>query len=668
MDPKRRIEELRAAIRRHDRLYYVEARPEISDREYDLLYRELVDLEAAHPELASPESPTARVGGAPLDSLRSVVHESPLLSLENTYSRDELREWGEKGARALGREPSGFVAELKIDGLSVVLTYENGRLVRAATRGDGVRGDDVTANARTIRSIPLVLSEPIPKLEVRGEVYLPHESFERLNRERDEAGEPPFANPRNAAAGSLRMLDSRVVARRGLGAFLYQVARIEGAEPPKSQGEALELLRRLGFPTNPAWTRSRTLEGLLPFLDEWRERRGELGFDIDGIVVKVDSLEEQKLLGATAKIPRWGVAYKYPAEAAETRLVAVEVQVGRTGALTPVAVLEPVRLAGTTVSRSTLHNFDEVARLGLAVGDRVVVEKGGEVIPKVVRVVAEARPEGAVPVVPPESCPACGGEAVRFEGEVAWRCVNASCPAMVRESLRHFVRRSAMNIEGLGWERIDQLVEAGLLTDAASIYDLDPARLATLERWGAKSAENLMAEIDRSRGNELGRLVFALGIRFVGEKGAKLIAAELESLDALAVADEERLVRIDEVGPRTAASIRTWFASEGNRRLVERLRERRLNFEALPKEKRKAGAEGNPFAGKTVVLTGTLERHTRDEATALLESLGAKVTGSVSKKTSFVVAGVEAGSKLEKAKSLGVPVLSEEEFERMAKG
>lgn len=666
-DAAARVEELRREIRRHDRAYYVDAAPAISDREYDRLFRELADLEAAHPELASDDSPTRRVAGEPLAGLVSVAHASPLLSLDNTYSRDELREWEEKAARALGRSPSGYVAELKIDGLSVVLTYEEGRLVRAATRGDGVRGDDVTANVRTIRSVPLRLPEPIPLLEVRGEVYLPHASFERLNREKDEAGEPPFANPRNAAAGTLRMLDPRVVAKRGLDAFLYQVARIEwpGGDEPRSQEESLRLLERLGFRPNPAWRRAADLESLAPFLDEWETRRRELPFDIDGVVVKVDRFDEQAELGATGRSPRWAVAYKYAAESAETVLRGVEVQVGRTGALTPVAILEPVRLAGTTVSRSTLHNFDEVARLGLHVGDRVVVEKGGEVIPKVVRVVDGPRSPGAPAVEPPTSCPACGGAVVRFEEEVAWRCVNSACPAVARESLRHFVRRTAMNIEGLGEERIDQLVDAGMLTDAASIWDLDPAALAGLERWGTKSAENLRAEVERAKGNELARLLFGLGIRFVGEKGAKILAAEFGSLDALSLADEERLCATPEVGPRTAASIRAWFASEGNRRLVERLRERGVNLAALPSELRPAAATSGPFAGKTVVLTGTLARRTRDEATRLLEAAGAKVTGSVSKKTDFVVAGTDAGSKLEKARTLGLRVLSEDELDEL---
>ncbi len=667
MDPRKRIAELRGEIRRHDRLYYVEARPEIDDHEYDRLYRELRDLEEKHPEFVTADSPTQRVAGEPLETLRSVVHSSQLLSLDNTYSWEELLEWRDKAARALGREPSAYVAELKIDGLSVVLTYEKGELVLAATRGDGQRGDDVTTNVRTIRSIPLVLSEPVDLLEVRGEVYLPHRSFERINREKDEAGEPPFANPRNASAGTLRMLDSRVVAKRGLDAFLYQVARIDwpGESLPKSQAESLRLLARLGFRPNPAWKRETTLEELEPFLDEWETKRREIGFDIDGMVIKVDPLDEQRELGSTGRSPRWAVAYKYRAEAAETILQSVEVQVGRTGVLTPVAHLAPVRLAGTTVTRSTLHNFDEVARLGLHEGDTVVVEKGGEVIPKVVRVLGEKRPEGARAVEAPERCPACGNEAVRFEGEVAWRCVNSACPAVVRESLRHFVRRGAMNIEGLGDERIDQLVDAGLLTDVASIYDLTVDALEPLERWGKKSAENLVEQLERSRGNELRRLIFGLGVRFVGEKGAKILATEFASLDELAEVDEERLTAIREVGPETAASIRAWFGRSGNRHLIERLRERGVSLRALPSETRSPDAAGSAVFGKTCVLTGSLSRWSRDEATAALERLGAKVTGSVSKKTDFVIAGEEAGSKLEKAKSLGVKVLNEEEFEEI---
>ena len=662
-----RIDELRREIRRHDELYYGLAAPEITDQQYDALFRELRDLEAAHPELVTEDSPTERVGGEPVESLRTVVHASPLLSLDNSYSWEELLLWGEKAERALGRRPSGYVAELKIDGLSVVLTYEDGRLVLASTRGDGARGDDVTHNVRTIKSLPLVLSEKIPLLEVRGEVYLPHRSFERTNREKDEAGEAPFANPRNAAAGALRMLDSRIVARRGLDAFIYQISRIDwpGVESPRTQAGSLELLKTLGFRPNPAWIRGDTLVELRPFLDLWEKRRREIDFDIDGIVVKVDSLDEQAELGNTARMPRWGIAYKYKAEAAESVVRKVEVQVGRTGALTPVAHLDPVHLAGTTVTRSTLHNFDEIERLGLHLGDTVVVEKGGEVIPKVVRVVTGKRPAGAIPVGPPASCPACGGAAVRFEGEVAWRCVSSSCPAMIRESLSHFVRRSAMNIEGLGKERIDQLMQAGLLTDVASIYGVEAGAISGLDRWGKKSAEKLLEQIARSRNNELSRLVFALGIRFVGEKGAKILAAEMGSLDALSTSSLERLTEVPEIGPRTAAAILAWFANEGNRRTIERLRASGVNFQALPQERRTGRGAGGALAGRTVVLTGSLSRWSREKAAAALERLGARVTGSVSKKTDFVVAGDDAGSKLEKARSLGVRILTEGDFEAL---
>ena len=664
MSAEKRLAELRAEIRRHDELYYQQAAPEISDQEYDALFRELRDLETANPALVTADSPTQRVGGAPVDSLVTVEHASPLLSLDNTYDWDELVDWSEKAARALGRMPSAFVAEPKVDGLSVVLTYRDGKLLRAATRGDGVRGDDVTHNVRTIRRLPLELPASIRELEVRGEVYYPHRAFQKINRERDEAGEPAFQNPRNAAAGTLRMLDSRIVAKRGLDVFLYQLARVESDRPaPASHSESLDFLRELGFPLLPAHRRVESIADLKPFLDEWEAKRPELGFDIDGMVVKVDSYEEQRALGTTARIPRWAVAYKYRAEAAESVLRSVEVQVGRTGALTPVAILDPVRLAGTTVTRSTLHNFEEVARLGLHLGDTVVVEKGGEVIPKVVRVIEEKRPADATPVVPPAACPACGGEVVKLEDEVALRCTNSSCPAVARESLLHFTRRTAMNIEGLGDERVDQLVSAGLLTDVASIYDLTAEQLAPLERWGRKSAESLVAQVDRSRKAPLGRLIFALGIRFVGEKGAKVLASELLSLDALAEADEERLTRVDEVGPRTAAMLRSWFGNEKNRELIERLRARGLNFEALPEERKVEAAEGSPLAGKTVVLTGTLERMTREAATAALERMGAKVSGSVSKKTAWLIAGADAGSKLEKAKSLGVPVVDEAQLE-----
>ena len=650
-----RARALTAEILRHERLYYVESRPEISDARFDELMRELLALEEKYPQLAAPDSPARRVGGAPSEGFDTVPHAVPMLSLENAYSLEEAQAWLARTQRILGGEPSGYVAELKIDGLSISLRYEDGVLLRAATRGDGFRGDEVTPNARTIRSIPLAIPEKTP-LEVRGEVFYPRKAFEKVNAEREDEGLPIFANPRNAASGTMKLLDSRITARRGLQAWLYGI--VEATPMPASQRETLERLRGLGFRVNPNSRPCSTFEEVWAFVEEWREKRRELEFETDGVVVKVDSRAEQARLGATAKSPRWALAVKYPAEEKVTVVEEISFQVGRTGALTPVAHLSPVLLAGTTVKRATLHNYEDLSRKDVRVGDTVVVEKGGDVIPKVVRVVLEKRSPDSRPFEMPAACPVCGDPVVREPGEVATRCVNPACPAVVREALRHFSSRRAMNIEGLGEKLVDQLLRAGLLTDVASIYDLKAEDLAELDRWGEKSASNLVAEIERSKENDLSRLVFALGLRHVGEKAARTLAQHFRTLDALAAASEEDLQAAEEIGPATAAAVASYFRHPRQRDLIERLRSHGVNFASRAPEKPRAGA----LAGKTVVITGTLPGITRDEAAERLAAAGAKIVGSVSKKTDFLLAGEEAGSKLDKAQSLGVCVVTWEEM------
>ncbi len=668
MSAAARIGELREEIRRHERLYYVEDRPEITDAEFDALMHELRALEEAHPDLVTPDSPTQRVGGAPVSVLPSVRHEVPLFSLENAYDETELKAWLARVADRLdGRVPE-IVCELKIDGLSVSLVYEEGILVRAATRGDGTTGEDVTPNVRTIRTIPLRLREKDPLvvprlLEVRGEVFLPKPSFRALNEAREEAGEPLFANPRNAAAGSLRLLDARITASRKLDAFLYSVVRWGGDEPPKTQEEVLRTIGQLGFKVSPHWKKvDGTFEEISRYLDvAHRMRSGDaLPFETDGVVLKVNALADQKRLGATAKSPRWAVAYKFPPEEALTVVRNIAVQVGRTGVLTPVAEFDPVLLAGTTVKRATLHNMEDLSRKDVRVGDTVAVEKGGDVIPKVTRVLLGKRPDGAPEFVLPSRCPSCSEKVVKAEGEVAVRCINLSCPAQAKEAIRHYVSRRAMDVEGLGDERIDQLLSRRLLSDVASLYDLASERLEPLERWGEKSAANVVAEIGRSKEAGLARLLFGLGIRQVGEKAAKLLSRRFLSMDALAEAGEEELTAVPEIGPETARGIREWLGRESNRALLEKLRRHGVRMTESPA----APAGEGPLSGGVFVLTGTLKGRTRDEAAAAIEGAGGKVTSSVSKKTTAVIAGDEAGSKLDKARALGIPVWSEEELDR----
>ena len=649
---KKEIARLRLALERHNRLYY-EGSPEISDFEFDQMLRRLQDLEEKHGD-HDPNSPTQRVGGAPLEGdFQTVIHEPPMLSIENAYSLDELREWHERVLRGLGQESVEYEAELKIDGVSISLLYENGEFVRGATRGDGVRGDDVTINVRTVRRLPLKIDAKVKRLEVRGEIYISKRDFEKLNEGLDE--EEKLANPRNAAAGGLRQKDPRLVAQRRLSAYVYHVPAVDGRQV-ESQWAAYTILDGLGFPTNPKRALCASLDEVIAFIEHWQEHRHELDFEIDGIVVKVNRRQEQLELGATSKAPRWAIAYKYPPEAAQTVVRAINLYVGRTGTVTPVAEFDPVHIGGTKVVNASLHNFDEVARKDVRIGDTIIVEKGGDIIPKVVDVLKDKRPEGAAEVVPPTHCPVCGEPVHRFEDEVAIRCINQGCPAIVLQSITHFASRKAMDIEGLGWQTVEALLKTGLVTDTASIYELTVEQVAELERKGEKSAKKLIDNIERSKANELSRLIFGLGIRMVGERAAKILAEHCRTIDALMDAKSEELVEIHEIGPKVAESITFYFSVPANRERLEKMQ--RLGV----KPTHVATKTGDRLAGKTVVVTGTLSRYSRDEIHKMIEREGGKASGSVSSKTSYLVAGEAAGSKLEKARSLGVEIVSEDEF------
>jgi DNA ligase (NAD+) len=673
LDPLQRIDELRALIRHHEERYYVHNAPEISDEEFDRFLHELEKLEAENPDLVTPDSPTQRVAGRPTDGFPTVEHIVPMLSLDNAYNEDELRAFDERVRRgaALGTTPVAYVAELKIDGLSIALTYEDGRLLRGATRGDGVQGEDVTPNVRTIRKIPLALKEPVPgRIEVRGEVYLPKAHFERINREREEEGEPLYANPRNVAAGTMRNLDPSLVAKRRLGSFTYQVV---GSGFGATHAETLERMRALGLPVEPHWKRCVGVDELIAFCQSWADARRDLEFDTDGVVIKVDDLALRDRLGTTAKFPRWATAFKFPAQQKHTKLLAIEVNVGRTGANTPYAVLEPVFVAGSTVSMATLHNAEDIARKDLREGDTVVIEKAGDVIPRVVAPILSLRPEDSVPWVMPTTCRACGSLLARDEEEVVWRCENTSCPARLRRGLEHFASRSAMNIEGLGESLVDALIEQGLVRDFSDLYHLTSGRLENLvvtpreprseravPRKLGKVGRNVFEQLERSRNNDLARLVYGLGIRHVGEKAASTVSRYMRTLQAIMDAPVEALQTIPEIGPVVAESIRAFAVEPHNRDLIDKLRAAGVNMES-----RQPAVDVNapgPLAGKTFVVTGTLESMTRDEAEKAIEDLGGKVAGSVSKKTSYLVAGAEAGSKLAKAQQLGTAILNEAEF------
>jgi DNA ligase (NAD+) len=661
----REIEKLRDEIRRHDELYYVENAPEISDREYDELMEKLQKLEEAHPELLTPDSPTQRVGGRPAEGFPEVVHTRQMLSLDNSYNIDELRAFDERCRRLAEGRLLEYVAELKIDGLSLSLQYDGGLLVRGVTRGDGRIGEDVTQNARTIRSVPLRLKSQAKgidsALEVRGEAFIPREVFERTNAEREELGEPRFANPRNAAAGAIRQLDSRLVARRKLDMFAYDLL-VNGRKPFPTHWQSLDWLEKAGFRVNPHRKLARTIDEVIDFANEKEALRDELGYEIDGLVVKVNSTALQDEFGATQKAPRWAIAYKYPARQASTKVLDIFVSVGRTGALTPVALLEPVFLAGTTVARATLHNEDEIGRLGIKIGDWVMIEKSGEVIPKVLSVVTSKRTGKEREFVPPENCPVCGGLISRPEGEVIARCVAADCAAQLMGRLIHFASRRAMRIEGLGEVLAEQLVAEGLVKDVGDLYSLTLEQVVSLPRMAKKSATNLLTQIEASKSRDLSNLIYALGIRHVGERTGGILAHELGSLERLTQATVEELDAIPEIGLTVAESVRDWFDDEGNRALCDRLRAAGVKTEA---DRRNSGEADERFAGKQFVLTGTLASLTRDEARALIEARGGRVNSSVSKKTDYVVAGEAAGSKLDKAQSFGVAILDEATFKDM---
>jgi DNA ligase (NAD+) len=656
----KRIENLRETLRRHEYLYYVADAPEISDAEYDKLMRDLEELERAHPDFVASDSPTQRVGGAPREGFFKVAHSRQMLSLDNALNESELRAWDARVREHLGSNPFRYVAELKLDGLSMATHYVDGRFARAVTRGDGRVGEDVTENARTIRSLPLKVREgDWSEFETRGEVVMNRNGFERLNDERELQGQPRFANPRNAAAGSLRVLEPAITATRPLDFYAYALLR-NGDAPLDSHWETLEKLVSLGFKVNPNRAVCGDLEELLAFCRKWEERRDNLPYEIDGVVAKVDSRTQQESLGFTSKAPRWAIAFKYPARQAETQVEGIEVQVGRTGALTPVAHLKPVAVSGVMVSRATLHNEDEVERLGVQIGDTIVIERSGDVIPKVIRVKEQG--EKRRPFHMPKTCPVCSGDIVRESGESASRCINTNCPARLKESVLHFAARSVMNIDGLGESLVNQLVDTKLVQSVADLYDLTAAHLMELERMGQKSADRVIRNIDASRKQPLPRILNGLGIPFVGERTATILADTFGHLDTILVADIETLQAAQEVGPKVAHSIRRFFDESRNRELVERLRAAGLNFEHA--KRRTAGA----LAGKTFVLTGTLPVWSREEAKEQIESAGGKVSGSVSKKTSFVVAGEEAGSKLDKARELGVNVLDEAGLRELLQG
>ncbi len=658
---------LRMQIRHHEYQYYVLDAPEISDAEYDALTNRLRSIEALYPDEVPPDSPTRRPGGYVAPGFTQVKHMVPMLSLGNVYNAGEMGDFDQRVRNALpGGTEVSYVLEPKIDGLACSLIYENGWLVRAATRGDGEVGENVTANVRAIRSIPQRLRVPegeeTPELlDVRGEVYMSREAFLRLNEERIEAGETEFANPRNAAAGSLRQLDPAVTARRSLSFFAYYLV---GPEEPETQEKCLRSLEKYGFTTPEYWCVAHSKEEILKFIEEHDQRRRELAYDTDGAVAKVNAVWQQKLLGATGKDPRWAIAYKYPPEQARTKLEDIVIQVGRTGVLTPAAVLTPVRLSGSTVSRATLHNEDFIKEKDIRIGDTVIINKAAEIIPEVLSVVKALRPENAVPFVMPKECPECGWAVIRKEGEAAYRCTNPHCPALGREGLIHFASRDAMDIEGCGPAVISQLIEADLVKNPADLYALKEEQLLTLERMGKKSADNLLKAIEKSKQQGLDKLLFALGIRHIGAKGGRLLALQYKSMDALMEASAEELTGIKDIGAVVAESVVTWFANPQNQELVARLKQAGLNMEMQTRNVN----EEHPFYGKTLVFTGTMPTLDRATAQTMAQDVGAKVSGSVSKKTNYVIAGSEAGSKLEKARALGVAIIDEAEFLRLLGG
>lgn len=654
-DVQQRLEALRDQIRYHSRKYYTEDDPEISDYEYDQLYRQLETLEAEYPDLVTEDSPTRKIGGAVYNTFAPVIHQVPLESLHDSFSSEELLEFDRRVREAVGEVE--YVVEPKFDGLSVALEYRNGLFVRGSTRGDGVTGEDVTENIRTIRSVPKILKEPVPFLEVRGEVYMSDESFQKLCARQELLEEKPFKNPRNAAAGSLRQKDPKITAQRELSIFIFNVQQVEG-KSLSFHDESLEWLKSLGFPVFDQYRKTDSMDSVLQFIQEIGDRRGELEFPIDGAVVKVNRFTQREELGSTAKFPRWAEAFKYPPEEKETTLLEIEVNVGRTGVLTPTGCFDPVTLAGTTVSRATLHNQDFITEKDIRVGSRVILRKAGEIIPEVVAVLSH--PEGSQPYHLPERCPSCGEIVTRVEGEAATRCTNPQCPAQLLRNLIHFASRDAMDIDGLGPVLLEQLLQKGMISSPADLYTLKVDELQALERFGEKSAINLVNALERSKGNDLYRLVYALGIPHIGAKAAQVLCNAFPTMEQIQNASEEEIAQIEGFGGIMAKEVVAFFQKESVRRLVERLGELGISMEAQQKE-----SHGDKLAGSTFVLTGTLPTMSRKEASQLIESHGGKVTSSVSKKTSYVLAGEEAGSKLEKAQQLGIPILTEEEFLQM---
>lgn len=656
---EKRINELHERLNQYNYEYHVLDKPSVPDSEYDQLLRELIELEDQFPELKSADSPSQRVGGTILDSFEKVEHRTPMLSLGNAFNEEDLRDFDRRVRQAVGEEFS-YVCELKIDGLAVSLRYEDGAFVQGATRGDGSIGEDITSNLKTIRSIPLKISEKM-SFEVRGEAFMPKGSFEALNKIKEEKGEEPFANPRNAAAGSLRQLDPKIAASRNLDIFLYALADI-GDTGIDSHSEGLDTLDKLGFKTNPERKRCATIEEVLEFVGKWTDERPNLSYDIDGIVIKVDSLDQQQELGTTAKSPRWAIAFKFPAEEVVTVLKEIELSVGRTGVVTPTAILEPVRVAGTTVQRASLHNEDLIREKDIKIGDHVVIKKAGDIIPEVVNVLEDKRTGDEQEFLMPTHCPECESELVRLEGEVALRCINPKCPAQIREGLIHFVSRNAMNIDGLGEKVISQLFREKLIEDVADLYRLERDQLLKLERMGEKSVDNLLEAIQTSKGNSLEKLLFGLGIRHVGAKAAKTLAQEFSSMERLMEVGKEELTNVNEIGDKMADAIVAYFENDEVKELIQELKDAGVNLEYKGPKPVSASDVDSYFAGKTIVLTGKIERLSRNEAKEKIEMLGGKVTGSVSKKTDLVIAGEEAGSKLTKANDLNIEVWDEDKL------
>lgn len=655
---KEKIDALKEVLNQYGYEYYVLDKPTVPDAEYDAKLRELEELEGKFPEFITPDSPTQRIGGAPIEGFEKVRHQVPMLSLSNAFNEEDLRDFARRVTNALG-ENFSYICELKIDGLAVSLTYEDGKFVRGATRGDGMVGEDITVNMRTVRSIPLTIKDK-ETLEVRGEVFMPKASFESLNKIREEKEQELFANPRNAAAGSLRQLDPKVAASRNLDVFLYAVGVWEGNTLP-THSARLERLQELGFKTNPEWKKYDTIEEVMEFVNYWTEKRQDLPYEIDGIVIKIDDLNQQEELGVTAKSPRWSIAYKFPAEEVVTKLLDIELSVGRTGVVTPTAILEPVRIAGSTVGRASLHNEDLIREQDIRIGDTVVVKKAGDIIPKVVRAVKEQRTGEEAEFAMPSHCPACNTELVRLEEEVALRCINPNCPAQLIEGMIHFVSRNAMNIDGLGEKLVMQLFNKGLVQTIPDLYRLEREKLLELERMGEKSVSNLLNAIEASKSNSLEKLVFGLGIRFIGEKAAQILSQEFETMERLQRATYDEFVAVDEIGEKMADSLVQYFSEDKVNAMLQELKDLGVNMEYTG-PKKATGAEDSPFMDISVVLTGKLEKLSRNEAKAKIEALGGKVTGSVSKKTGLVVAGEAAGSKYDRARELGITIWNEEQL------